>query len=252
MKNKFFLINILTFLVTLVVNFLATSLPLNNLTTKEISDSFNIFFVPAGYVFSIWGLIYLGLIGLIVFQSLPRNRENNHLSKIGPWFAISNLANAFWLVSFHYQQFVLALAFMLVLLVSLIIIFTRLDIGKTKVPAAENWLVNVPFSLYLGWITVATIANATQVLYFIKWDGFGIAPEIWLVIMLGAAVIISALMSLSRHNVPFALVLVWAFTGIAAKFPGMPLVYISSLVAACAVILILIFALLSKPAMVKG
>ena len=247
MKNKFVLINILTFIVTLVVNFLATSLPLNDLTTKEISDSFNIYFVPAGYVFSIWGLIYLGLIAFIVFQSLPKNRENEHVSRIGIWFAVSNLANALWLVSFHYQQFALALGFMLVLLVSLIAIFLRLDIGRTKVTASENWLVNVPFSLYLGWITVATIANATQLLYFLKWDGFGISPEIWLVIMLAAAVSISAFMSLMRRNIPFALVLVWAFTGIAAKFPNMPLVNITSWAAAGAVILILVFALLSKP-----
>jgi len=248
MKNKLVLINILTFIITLAVNFLATSLPLNNLTTKEISDSFKIYFVPAGYVFSIWGLIYLGLIAFIVFQSLPKNRENEHVSRIGIWFAVSNLANALWLVSFHYQQFGLAMGFMLVFLVSLIAIFLRLDIGRTKVTAAENWLVNVPFSLYLGWITVATIANATQLLYYIKWDGFGISPEIWLVIMLAAAVSISAFMSLMRRNIPFALVLVWAFTGIAVKFPNIPLVNISSWAAAGAVILILVFALLSKPA----
>ena len=251
MRNKYVVINILTFLVTLVVNFLATSLPLNNLTTGEISDSFDIFFVPAGYVFSIWGFIYLGLIGFIVFQSLSKNRENGHLSQIGPWFAISNLANALWLVSFHYQQFGIALAFMIVLLVSLIAILLRLEIGKTKVVAAENWLVNLPFSLYLGWITVATIANVTQLLYFIKWDGFGMASEMWFVIMLAAAVIISALMSLTRRNIPFALVLVWAFTGIAAKFPNVPLINISSWAAAGAVILILVFALLSKPSVVK-
>ncbi len=175
MKNKYGSWNIFTFILMLAVNFLATSLPLNNLTTKEISDSFNIFFVPAGYVFSIWGLIYLGLIGFVVFQSLPANRENEYIAKIGPWFAISNMANAFWLVSFHYQQFALALAFMLALLLSLITIFLRLDIGKTKVTKAENWLVNVPFSIYLGWITVAAIANATQLLYFLNWNGFGIA-----------------------------------------------------------------------------
>lgn len=248
MKNKLVLINILAFIVTLAVNFLATSLPLNDLTTKEISDSFNIYFVPAGYVFSIWGLIYLGLIAFIVFQSLLKNRENEHVSRIGIWFAVSNLANALWLINFHYQQFALAMGFMLVLLVSLIAIFLRLDIGRTKVTAYENWLVNVPFSLYLGWITVATIANATQLLYFLKWDGFGISPEIWLVIMLTAAVSISAFMSLMRRNIPFALVLVWAFTGIAVKFPNTPLVNISSWAAAGAVILILVFALLSKPA----
>ncbi len=252
MKNKFILINILTFIVTLAINYLATSLPLNGLTTKEISDSFNIYFVPAGYVFSIWGLIYLGLISFIVYQSLPKNRENENVSKIGIWFAISNLANALWLVSFHYQQFPLALVFMLILLVSLIVIFIRLDIGKTRVSRSENWFIHVPFSLYIGWITVAIIANATQVLFFLKWDGFGIGPEIWLVIMLAAAVVISAMMSLTRRNIPHALVLVWSFSGIAVKFPNMPLVNVSAWTATAAVVLILLFALLSKPSDAKA
>jgi len=251
MKNRFVLINILTFIITLTVNFLATSLPLNGLTTKEISDSFNILFVPAGYVFSIWGVIYLGLIAFIIFQFLPKNRENEHISKIGIWFAVSNMANALWLICFHYKQFAFAMGFMLILLVSLIAIFLRLDIGRTKVSRSEKWLVNVPFSLYIGWITVATIANATQLLYSLKWDGFGISPEIWLVIMLAAAVIISAIMSLTRRNLPFVLVLVWAFTGIAAKFPNMPLVNIASWAAVGAVILTLVFALLSKPSALK-
>jgi translocator protein len=251
MKNNFRFINIITFLFTLVVNYLAVNLPLNNLTTKEVADRFNVYFVPAAYVFSIWGLIYLGLIGFIIFQSLTRNRENNHIAKVGPWFAISNLANALWLVSFQYLQFGLAMVLMILLLISLIMIFLKLGIGKSKVTAAENWLVNVPFSLYLGWITVATIANASQSLYSIKWNGFGIAPEIWLVIMLAAAVIISALMSMSRRNIPYVLVLVWAFTGIALKFPNVPMVNISSWAAAGAVLLILLFSYLSKSTIVE-
>jgi benzodiazapine receptor len=247
MKNKYGIINILTFLATLVVNYLAVNLPLNNLTTKEVADRFNVYFVPSAYVFSIWGLIYLGLIGFTIFSSLPKNRDNPLLAKISPWFAVSNLANALWLVSFQYLQFGLAMAVMLVLLFSLIRIFLKLDIGKTSVTTAENWLVNIPFSLYLGWITVATIANATQLLYFINWNGFGIAPEIWFVIVLLVAVIISAFMSLTRRNVPHALVLVWAFAGIAVKFPKVLLVNISSWAAAGAILLILLFAYLSKP-----
>jgi len=247
MKNKFGFLNIITFLTTLFVNYLAVALPLNNLTTKEVADKFNVYFVPSAYVFSIWGLIYLGLIGFVVFQSLPKNRENNLVAKIGPWFAISNLANALWLVSFQYLQFGLALVLMVILLIALIMIFLNLNIGKSKVTFAENWLVNIPFSLYLGWITVASIANATQLLYFIKWNGFGIAPEIWFVIMAVAAVIISALMSISRRNIPYALVLVWAFAGIAVKFPKAPLVNISSWAAAGAVLLILFLSYLLKP-----
>lgn len=246
MKNKFIGLNIITFLITLAVNFLATNLPLNNLTTREISDSFDIFFVPAGYVFSIWGLIYLGLIGFLVYQTLRGNRESAWLGKIGPWFAISNLANAAWLVCFHYQQFGLAMVFMVVLLISLITIFVRLGIGQNKFTAGENWLVNVPFSLYLGWVSVATIANATQLLYAIGWDGFGITSQLWFVIMLAVAVGVSALMSFTRRNIPHALVLIWAFTGIAAKFPNVSLVNTASWAAAGLVAVLLIAALVSK------
>lgn len=249
MKNRslFIWVNIITFIFTLVVNFLATNLPLNDLSTGEISDMFDIYFVPAGYVFSIWGLIYLGLLGFVIYQALPKNRDSERLAKIDLWFSVSNIANALWLVSFHYLQFGLAMVLMLVLLVSLIVIFMRLGIGKKNASGGDLWLVNVPFSIYLGWITVATIANATQLLDVTGWDGFGIAPEIWLVIMLLAAVTISALMSFTRRNIPHALVLIWAFIGIAVKFPNVPLVNIASWTAAGIVGLLLLLAIIARP-----
>jgi len=248
MKNRkiFIWLNIITFVITLFVNFLATNLPLNDISTGEISDMFDIYFVPAGYVFSIWGLIYLMLLGFVVYQALPRNVNSERLARIDPWFVVSNFANALWLVSFHFLRFQLALVLMLILLVSLIIIFLRLNIGKEKVSTGDLWLVNVPFSTYLGWITVATIANATQVLYAAEWGGFGLAPEIWFVVMLAAAVVISALMSFTRRNIPHALVLIWAFIGIAVKFPGVPLVNFSSWAAAVLVAVFLIAAFIIK------
>ncbi|MBM3138386.1 MAG: tryptophan-rich sensory protein, partial [Chloroflexi bacterium] len=181
MKDRkiFMWVNVFTFLFTLVLNFLATNLPLNDLTTGEISDMFDIYFVPAGYVFAIWGLIYLGLLGFVIYQALPKNRDNQRLAKMDFWFSLSNVANALWLVSFHFLQFGLAMVLMLVLLCSLIMIFLKLDIGREKVKGIARWLVDIPFSIYLGWITVATIANATQLLDVIEWNGFGIEPEIW-------------------------------------------------------------------------
>lgn len=246
-RKLFMWVNVFTFIFTLVLNFLANSLPLNNLSTGEISDMFDIFFVPAGYVFSIWGLIYLGLLGFVIFQALPVNRHNQRLAKIDGWFSLSNIANALWLVSFHYLQFGIAMVLMLVLLISLIMIFLRLEIGREKVSGASLWLVNVPFSVYLGWITVAAIANATQLLYVIGWNGFGIAPVIWLVIMLAVAVVISGLMSFTRRNIPHALVLIWAFIGIAMRFPQNPTVNLASWGAAALVGLLLVVALISKP-----
>ena len=143
------------------------------------SHRFPVFFVPAGYVFSIWGLIYIGLIAFAVFQALPAQRTNPRLQRVGYWFALSCLANIVWILLWHYNLFPASLLVMLVLLADLIVICLRLDIGRAAVSAAEKWAVNIPFSTYLGWITVATVANATSVLYGLKWNGFGISPEIW-------------------------------------------------------------------------
>ena len=237
---------IITFVFTLIINFLANSLPLNGLTTGEVSDSFNVYFVPAAYVFSIWGIIYLGLIAYVVYQALPAQREDTRLMAMDPWFMLVNISNGLWLFSWHYQACLLSVVIMLAILYALIRIFLALDVGKTPSKGWFKWVVEIPFSIYLGWITVATIANVTQLLNYLNWDGFGLASELWLIVMLAAAVAISALMSFSRRNIPYALVLVWAFIGIAVKFPDVPLVSGGAWAAAAAVVILLIASLLLK------
>jgi len=240
------ILNIVGMLVVLVVNAMASLLPLNGLTTAQISDSFFILFVPAGYVFSIWGIIYLGLIAFTVYQALPAQRGNPRLRKMGIWFFLSGLANSLWLVSFHYQLFGLAMIMMLVLLGILIRIYTILGIGKETVKPVEKWVVNLPFSIYLGWITVATIANASQFLYFINWDGFGISAEIWTLIMLAAALVISAMVSFTRKDVGYTLVLVWALIGIAIKQSVIPIVANAAWISAAVVAVVLVIASIQK------
>lgn len=160
----------------IVVNALASALPLNGQTTAEISDRFDVYFVPAGYVFSIWGLIYLGLLAYTIFQALPAQQENPRLRRTGYLYVLSCAANIAWLFLWHYEQFVFSLLAMGILLLLLIAIYLRLGIGRMPVRAVETWLVRVPFSIYLGWITVATVANATDVLDYLNWDGWGSAP----------------------------------------------------------------------------
>lgn len=208
---------ILAVVATIVVNGLANALPINGLTTGEISDRFDVFFVPAGYVFSIWGVIYLGLIAFAVYQALPAQRVNPRLADIAPLFLLSSAANIAWIFLWHYEQFVWTLPVMVLLLLSLIGIYVRLGIGETAVSTAERWLVRLPFSIYLGWITVATIANATSLLEFLNWNGWGIAPQTWAVIMLGVALIVAALMAVTRRDWAYLAVLVWAFAGIGVK-----------------------------------
>jgi hypothetical protein len=215
---------IVTILATLVINGLANTLPLNGLNTGQISDRFNVYFVPAGYVFSIWGVIYLGLIAFAIFQALPSQRENPRLRATGWWISLSGLANSVWIFLWHYEQFPLTLIAMLGLLGTLIITYLRLGIGRTTVPAAETWFVRLPFSIYLGWITVATVANVTSLLDYLKWDGFGIAPEIWMGIVLTAVLVIAALMNFTRRDIAYTAVILWALAGISAKHAAVPAV----------------------------
>jgi hypothetical protein len=199
----------------IVVNALANALPFNGLTTGEISDSFDVFFVPAGYVFSIWGLIYVGLVAYTVYQALPAQRENPLLRSTGWPYVVSCVANITWIFLWHYLVFVPTLLAMLTLLVALLIIYLRLRIGRRRFSTVERWLVQLPFSIYLGWITVATIANVTAVLEHVGWDGAGIAPAAWAVIMIIVAGLVTVVMNLTRRDVAYALVLVWALIGIA-------------------------------------
>jgi benzodiazapine receptor len=219
-------------LLTLTVNGLANGLPINGLSTDQISDMFPVLFTPAGYVFAIWGLIYLGMVAYTVYQALPAQRENPVLRRIGYIYISSAVANSVWIFLWHYLQIPLTLLAMFTILVALIIIYLRLDIGRREVPAAERWLVHLPFSIYLGWISVATIANVSIVLYVVGWGGWGIAPAVWTVIMLAVAAGLGLAMSLTRADVGYLLVLVWAFVGINAAQSEVPLVATGALVAA--------------------
>jgi translocator protein len=206
----------------IVVNALADIVPFNGVTTAQVSDRFQVFFTPAGYVFSIWGVIYIGLIAYTVYQFLPSQRENPRLRAIGYLYVLSFAANIVWLFLWHYLVIPLTVPVMLALLLSLIAIYLRLGVGRTSVSASENWLVRVPFSVYLGWITVATVANITDLLAYYNWDGFGISPITWTIIAMAVAAGIAAVVSVTRGDVAYDLVIIWAFIGIAVRNAATP------------------------------
>lgn len=237
---------VLAVITTITVNVLANTLPINGQNTGEISDRFPVFFVPAGYVFSIWGLIYLGLIAYAVFQALPAQRENPRLRSIGGPFLIGSLANIAWIFLWHYELFALSLVAMLVLLASLISVYLRLDIGRSQAPSAERWLVQLPFSIYLGWITVATVANVTSVLSYVGWNGWGLSDQAWLVIMLAVALVVATAMALTRRDWAYLLVLAWAFAGIAIKHADNQVVAIASWVATAIVLGLVLFSVFTR------
>jgi translocator protein len=209
--------NLVSVAVALTVNILASALPLNGQNTGEISDRFQVYFVPAGYVFVIWFFIFVGWMVFAIYQFRPSQKENPRLRRLGYLFAVSNLINAAWLFAWHYNFFGLSVLIMLALLGLLIASYLRLNVNLAQAKGAEWWSIDLPFSVYLGWITVATVANITSWLYIVEWNGFGISAPVWAVIMIVVASVVGLLMTLARRDAAYVFVLVWSFIGIAVK-----------------------------------
>lgn len=211
-------INVVAFIVTVAVNVLAGSTTLlGGVTSGAVSDQYPTLITPAGYTFSIWGIIYTLLLVFIVYQALPRNREQPFVGQVGVLFALSSVLNVFWLILWHYEFITSSVALMLALLATLIAIYLRLGIGRADISLREKVCVHVPFSVYLGWITVASIANVAVALRFVDWGGGGIDPVTWAVLVIGVALVITLAAIVLRKDAAYSLVIVWALVGIRAK-----------------------------------
>jgi len=211
-------LNIMAFLFTVLVNGLAGSTTiLGGKNTAQISDLNPTLITPAGYVFSIWGVIYILLGVFVVFQALPSEKGKNYQKRIGLLFALSSLLNIAWLFLWQFEYLSWSVVLMLLLLATLILIYLRLNIGKSAAPLREKLAVHVPFSVYLGWITIASIANVAVTLVSVNWDGFGIGPETWAALIIIVALLITILVTVTRKDVAYGLVIIWALVGIAVK-----------------------------------
>jgi benzodiazapine receptor len=213
-------LNIAAFILTIVVNGLASSIGLNGRTTAEVSDLYPTLVTPAGYVFSIWGVIYALLLVFVVFQALPSQRERPFLQNISVLFVLSSVLNVSWLFLWHYDQIVLSVVLMFALLITLIAIYLRLNIGKAAVSWKEKACVHLPFSVYLGWITVASIANVAAALVSVQWNGFGFTSDRWGVLVIAVALLITLTVIATRKDIAYSLVIIWALAGIAVKQSG--------------------------------
>ncbi|HUT00699.1 MAG TPA: hypothetical protein VMY59_10315 [Candidatus Thermoplasmatota archaeon] len=213
--------NILAVMITILINALAVLLPLNNKTTQELSDALPNLFVPAGITFSIWSIIYILWVAFAVYQARDLFKkveiEMPFMQQITVLFIMSSVANSTWIFLWHYEYIGLSVLMMIILLFSLLAIYLRLNIGRSNVTMTEKIFVHVPISVYLGWITVATIANVTAFLVFVKWDGLGISPVIWTILVISVGVLITLLMLALRKDIAYSLVVLWALLGIWIK-----------------------------------
>jgi hypothetical protein len=177
-------------------------------------------------------LIYIGLLAYAVYQALPAQREDDLLEKVGYLYTWSCFANVAWLIFWHYERFILALVSMLALLGLLSIIYLRLDICKTQVSRVQKWLAHIPFSIYLGWVTIASISEIAWLLRYLGWNGWGISPELWALFLLATATLIAGSIIYTRRDIAFTLVFIWAFIGIAIQNREASLIAMGAWVAA--------------------
>jgi hypothetical protein len=217
MKNIFFKILAgVAYVAMVVVNFLANCLPINNRSTGAISDAYPNLFAPAGPAFSIWGLIYILLGGYVLYQFLNKNQKTEAIfKKINPLFIVTSLANISWIFAWHYDYIGLSVIIMATFLILLIKIANILRVEQFT--SLEKILIWAPFSIYFGWITVASIANITVFLVSIGWNGFGITDFVWTSIILLVGSVIGILRMNKDKNIAYGLVLVWAYTWILFK-----------------------------------
>jgi hypothetical protein len=215
------ILNLIGFLGTVIVNGLANALPINNKATGELSDQYPNLFVPAGLTFSIWGLIYILLAIFVIYQLIVTFRKGesglNPFKKIGYLFFISSILNISWIFAWHYEIVPLSLVFMLLLLGCLLAIYLRLGVGKKGPAKKEKYIVHLPFSVYLGWITIATIANVTALLVDLNWNRFGFSEQFWTVAVIIVGIIIALSILLRRQDIYYCLVVDWALLGILLK-----------------------------------
>lgn len=207
------ILTLVAYVVMVGVNFLAMYLPLGGKTTGEISDNYPNLFAPAGYAFSIWGLIYLLLAIYVIYQF--KRGDDILVGKVNRIFILNALLNAAWIFAWHYDLIWLSVIFMLGLLWSLIRITEILRVSILN--KRQVWLVRTPFSIYFGWITVATIANITIFLVSVGWNGFGLSDSYWTIIILLVGAMIGVWRMLRDRFFPYGLVLIWAYVAILFK-----------------------------------
>ncbi|MFD2554189.1 hypothetical protein [Sphingobacterium tabacisoli] len=218
MKTSLGILNIAALLLTVSISYLSNLGFLNGETMASISAKHQTLFTPAGYAFSIWGIIYLALTGFVIYYSPGKKRANQKekvVLAIGWWFVVSSVANSLWVVTWMYGYTFISIILMLLIFASLLIIIQK---TKTEVKncSVKTWLLlQLPFQLYAGWISVALIANTAFWLKKVEWNGFGISEPIWTIMMIIIAASVHLYMIWKQHMPVFALVAVWAFIAIA-------------------------------------
>lgn len=235
MKKTFQISNIIAFLVTIYFNYASSAGVFNDTTQADMSAEYQTLFTPAGYAFSIWGLIYMLLLGFVIYQSrslFVKVRSDDFVARSGWWFVLSCMANSLWCYLFV-SDYILASTFVIFFILFClfqIIIRNRMELDDE--PIAVILFLWWPFVIYSGWLTVACIANVSVYLSKIGWEGLGMSPIFWTILMIVAATLLNLTVTWKRNMREFALVGAWALIAIAvANWNSQESIKITALVA---------------------
>jgi hypothetical protein len=223
--------NIAVFIITLIINGLSNTTLIGGRTTADVSNQNPTLITPAGYVFSIWGIIYALLIVFLIYQALPSQKNKAFQAEIDGLFILTNVFNIVWLFLWQNDLLIVSNVVIFTFLATLIAIYLRLHIGRSAVSSREKLCVHLPFSVYLGWVTIASIANVAVTLVSLGWDGFGIAAETWAILVLAVALIIDLVVIATRRDIAYSLVFIWALAGIAVNQNAYPNIVLTAEVA---------------------
>ena len=234
----------------LVANGFPGALGFRGETVGSISDKIPSLMTPAGYAFSIWSVIYTGLLGFAIFQWLPAQREDQTIKKIAGWYVLSCVFNSVWIFVWLSKAFWLSWVVIVALLASLVRIYLILDADRSQRRGAAYAWVAWPFSLYTAWVTVATVINTVIALKASGWQGGGISPEVWSMLLIAIAAGLFAWIAIPRRDVTYLGVLVWALTaiGVANAQRAPSVAYVAWAVAAAMFLLALRFVFQAKNA----
>lgn len=242
--------NVFAFAAVIVVNSIAGGTKLlGGVNTADVSAVYQTLITPAGFTFTIWGVIYVLLAVFIVFQLLSAHRRDAFNGQVGYLFILTSGFNIAWLFLWQYEFIEASVLLIFALLVSLIAIYLRLNVGRSGASRAEKLCVHLPFSVYLGWITIASIADVSAALVSVGWNGLGIAPTTWAQLVTVVAVAITLLVLGTRRDPAYGLVIIWALAGIAANQPNYPgnLLVTEASVAVVAVATLLVLFVVARP-----
>jgi hypothetical protein len=213
------LLNWIALVGMLAVNALANILPINGYNTGQVSGMYPNRFVPAGFTFGIWSIIYILLIGFVVMSSWLRWRQPGSAADriagvLSPYFIGTCALNALWILVWHYLQTTLSVLVMLAFLFLLIRIYLLLQPYRKTLTVSQRVWLYIPFVVYLGWISVATIANITAWLVGLEWGAWGIDPSRWSIALMAIAATLGLIFTFRKADAAYTLVIAWARYGI--------------------------------------